>query len=60
MANSMTEECYEMLQDIKNQIESRVEYHLKSGDYDTADAIMNEFYEWFTDEPCEVIGVTVF
>lgn len=55
----MTEERYEMLQDIKNQIESRVEYHLKSGDYDTADAIMKEFYEWFTDEPCEIIGMSV-
>lgn len=55
----MTEERYELLQGIKNQVEGRVEYHLKSGDYDTADAIMKEFYEWFTDEPCEIIGMSV-
>ena len=56
----MTETNYNLIQDIKNHVDSIVEYHLKSGDYDTADAIMNEFYEWFDDsQPCEVIGLTI-
>jgi len=55
----MTEEHYNLLESIKDQIDKRVEYHLKSGDYDTADAIMDEFYEWFSDEPCEVLGIAV-
>jgi hypothetical protein len=56
----MTEANYDLIQDIKSHVDSMVEYHLKTGDYDTADAIMNEFYEWFDDsQSCEVIGLCV-
>lgn len=57
---TMNKARHNLILSIKDQVDSMVEYHLKSGDYDTADAIMNEFYEWFDDsQPCEVIGVRV-
>lgn len=50
----------ELINSIKNYIDERIEYHLQTGDCDTAAAIACEFHEWFDDScPCEVIGLSV-
>ena len=50
----------QLIESIKDYIDERVGYHLQSGDYDTADALVCEFYEWFDDsQSCEVIGLSV-
>jgi len=50
----------ELINSIKNYIDERIEYHLQTGDCDTAAAIACEFHEWFDDScPCEVIGLSI-
>ena len=49
-----------LMQEIQMHIEERVDYHIRTGDYDTADAIFAEFYEWFAEDYGEIVAVTVF
>jgi hypothetical protein len=47
------------LDNILKFVDERAEYHLRTGDYDTADALFSEFYEWLGDDPIELICVRV-
>lgn len=50
----------QLMQEIKMHIEERAEYHIHTGDYDTADAIFAEFYEWFAEDYGEVLSAEIY
>jgi len=56
----MKKHYYDLVERVKSEVDKRVTYLLELGEYDTAEAIMSEFHEWFDDsQSCDVIGVRV-
>ena len=56
----MKKKYYDLIERVKGEIDKRVTHLIELEDYDTAEAIMSEFHEWFDDsQPCDVIGVRV-